>query len=235
MLHGSRDTGLQVEDTLPQREWIKLSSSKLPSNNRFDESAITGARQSETHTEIQLEPFDQRQIDRRHNEVLLILDAWEMLNRAHIAIVFDGEREPALKFEFDLSRRGKSHPLMSSGTVEWLLEGKVANQRKSATSHFHNRAKFKRKRIFLGRAPHVIQFDIAAETDRPVVGCRHPEVYLGAAARILVIAIIELGGGKILADFDMVSQTVSGLDRLVNLVRTNLLVSFSSGRSGYAI
>src|SRR5581483_1397548 len=86
--------------------------------------------------------------------------------------------------------------------------------------------------MLLGLKPHVLQFDIAADLQEPVLGLRDPEVNLGARARVFVVAVAQLRRAQVLADLEPVEQSVARLESLMDLIGIDRFMSPLSGGGG---
>src|ERR1700730_9970538 len=124
---------------------------------------------------------------------------------------------------------------MSSRSAEGFLEWKIRDEQKTAQRPFNNRAQFQRQWLIFRRAPQIIQFDIAAELERPKVGRRNSEMAFSAASRVFIVAIAELGSGKILANLNVRRQAICAFQRFMDLIGSKLCVGFGAGRTYYAI
>ena len=119
---------------------------------------------------------------------------------------------------------------MCAGAVERILEREIADHCELPDRGFRDRPQLQRERIFLRREAHVAEFDVAAESDRPIESLRNPEMTLGARAGIFVIARIELRRCEVLSDFQPLQDAVGRLERFVDLVRVERLFRFNAGR-----
>src|ERR1700683_2625291 len=106
---------------------------------------------------------------------------------------------------------------MCARTAERIFQREVPYQPKCLVVRACNRTQLKRRRIFLSRVPHVVEFNVAAELHRPLEGLRDAEMNLGARSRVFIIAVRELRGAEILADFEPAEDSVGRFDRLVYL------------------
>src|SRR6202521_2933363 len=111
---------------------------------------------------------------------------------------------------------------MRMRSAEWLFQRQVGDQAKFFVGPADDRPQLERQGIFLGRAPHVCELDIAAELHRPLESLRDGEMDLGPRARVFVLAIGKLGGREILAYLDPVHHAVSSLESLVYLMHDHL-------------
>src|SRR5260370_27968127 len=118
---------------------------------------------------------------------------------------------------------------MRRWSAERFLQRRVGDQAKSPVARTDDRPQLEVQRIYLSRAPHVVELDIAADLHRPIEGLRDAEVDLGARARVFVFAVGKLGGREILADFEPAQHTVCGLERLVYLMPVRLLLGQMTG------
>src|SRR5260370_14571958 len=118
---------------------------------------------------------------------------------------------------------------MRRWSAERFLQRRVGDEAKAPVARTDDRPQLEVQRINLSRAPHVIEFDIAADLHRPIEGLRYAEVDLGARARVFVFAVGKLGGREILADFEPAQHPVCGLKRLVYLIPVRLLLRQMTG------
>ena len=100
---------------------------------------------------------------------------------------------------------------------------------------FQDRAQFQRQWILFGGEAHVVQFNVAAQGNRPLVGLAYPEMHFRAAAGVFIVTIIQYGGTKVLADFEMLEDAVGRLQRFVNLIGIYGFMSQLTGRRGDAV
>jgi hypothetical protein len=119
---------------------------------------------------------------------------------------------------------------MCARTAEWILEREVPHQPKRHVVCACNRTQLKRRRIFLGRMPHVVEFDVTAKLHRPFEGLGDAEMNFGARSGVFIIAIRELRGAEILADFESAQNSVGRLDRLEYQVKVDLAFRDLLGR-----
>ena len=114
--------------------------------------------------------------------------------------------------------------------AERLYKRKVRDHAKWLVGRADDRPQLERQRIFLSRAPHVVELNIAAELHRPFEGLRNAEVNLRARTRVFVISVRELRRGEILADLEPAQDAIGGLERLVYLMHIHLALRQLSGR-----
>src|ERR1700730_1807517 len=115
-------------------------------------------------------------VERRHDEVLLLLHLRQRLNRTHVAVVFERRRNPAIELVDQLARRIELNPPVSTRAGERIKEREVPHQPKFFVTAAGNRPKFEPRGIILGPMPHIIELDIAAELHRPLEGLRYTEM-----------------------------------------------------------
>src|ERR1700731_982753 len=137
-----------------------------------------------TVTGVYLQLRRQVQIDGRHQEVLLVVDARQMRQSARLAIILKRRLQPAVDPVTYLARRLEGHPLMRAGPAEGLVEGEVADDKKAAQTGLRDRHDVQLQRRTGRVAPHVLQLDVGAERHRPRLGKGYAEVDLGARARV---------------------------------------------------
>ena len=72
------------------------------------------------------------------------------------------------------------HSVMCARTAERIFEREVPYQPKCLVVRACDRTQLKRRWIFLGRVPHLVEFDVAAELHRPLEGLWDAEMNFGA-------------------------------------------------------
>src|SRR5690349_6215165 len=118
-----------------------MRGSEGPSHDGFDEGAVARASGPDADAEVQLEPRKEMEIERRHDEVLLMLRAGQHAYRAHVAVIFERGRQPphqVLIFEF--ARGCEGDAAMRPRATERLFEGEVSDQRELAEMRLRDRA-----------------------------------------------------------------------------------------------
>ena len=82
-----------------------LRELERPPHDRLQERTITSASKAEADAQIEFEVLDEMQVDGRHDEMLLTIEARQRPQSAHVTVVFDRGRDPAAEIVLDFSGR----------------------------------------------------------------------------------------------------------------------------------
>jgi hypothetical protein len=101
-------TGLQFGEDLDPLEGNPDSPQqapdlKIPPKYRLQKYTVAGAGEPVANAGVYLQLWNQKEVDRWNQEMLLLLNARQISDRAHVAVILHRRREPGQKLIAKLS------------------------------------------------------------------------------------------------------------------------------------